>query len=291
MNFGDLVMSLTQELGGSLKESLPWSSYEDYLKFRIGRIWDLRRGRVGSRPLTQIGSFEEFWSALFKYGFWSDPPYKSFHNWSHQYRTPTGRFEFYSNLMRERLEEALSKTGEEQSGTNLESDRASKLMEKLLGVKAEADDLFLIHYEPPKYSSDSTEYTQTLVSYKTACHAEGRGANMPFLQELHGWVYHRLSWRTWLEINKDDAEKHGIMDGDMVEVESVSGKEHVVAKVGELVMPGVVAMPYEQGHIGEGRWADGRGANPNRLLEYSRDPLTASPSFSSTKVRISPVRG
>jgi hypothetical protein len=48
----------------------------------------------------------------------------------------------------------------------------------------------------------------------------------------------------------------------------------------------VVNMPFELGHEGYGRWATGRGVNPNRLVVSDTDPLTGSLHPFATRVKV-----
>jgi assimilatory nitrate reductase catalytic subunit len=56
-----------------------------------------------------------------------------------------------------------------------------------------------------------------------------------------------------VHVNTDDAERLGINDGAMVMVTSATGSLTGVARVGDLVRPGVVAVPhgYADPHVGE----------------------------------------
>ncbi|MCS7117058.1 MAG: hypothetical protein NZ896_06290, partial [Nitrososphaerales archaeon] len=286
MNFGDLLITLAHKIGGSVERSIPWNSYEEYLKFRIQRIWERKIGRVAMKPLINFRSFDEFWSALLKYGFWNNPPYKHFYDWSFQFKTPTGRFEFYSNTLRNELMKFVREVARRE---RLDEESALLMLKKRWGLSG--GDTFLIHYEPPQYipkesSASKDEYPYLLISFKTMLHAEGRGGNVPYLQELHGWVYHRTAWKTWIQINPKDAIKQGIYDGDIVWVESSKGKIRAIAKVCEGIMPGVVAMPFEQGHLSYGRWASGRGANPNKIILNMKDSLVGTPGYFGTRVKV-----
>jgi len=45
-------------------------------------------------------------------------------------------------------------------------------------------------------------------------------------------------------------------------------------------------MPYEQGHTSYGRWAAGRGVNPNQILANEIDHLGGLAAFFSTRVKV-----
>jgi hypothetical protein len=52
-----------------------------------------------------------------------------------------------------------------------------------------------------------------------------------------------------------------------------------------------VNIPFENGHRGYGRWAAGRGANPNEILAHDFEPLTGSAAFFNTRVKVYPAGG
>ncbi|MBW1999025.1 MAG: molybdopterin-dependent oxidoreductase [Deltaproteobacteria bacterium] len=80
-----------------------------------------------------------------------------------------------------------------------------------------------------------------------------------------------------VEINPVDAGKYGVMDGDLVEVESPRGTIQVKARVTEDIMEGVV-------HIYHG-WPG--QSNVNRLTpDKPLDPISGSPSLNSFLCRV-----
>jgi len=89
-----------------------------------------------------------------------------------------------------------------------------------------------------------------------------------------------------VEINPDTAARLGILDGDLVWVESTVGRVKTRAKVYPGAQPDVVSMPFEQGHRAYGRWAKDRGANPNWVVANETDHLGGLAAFFSTRVRV-----
>jgi molybdopterin-containing oxidoreductase family iron-sulfur binding subunit len=115
--------------------------------------------------------------------------------------------------------------------------------------------------------------------------AEGRGANQPYLQEIIGpHLYEK--WDSWVEINPETAKDLGVKDGDSVWVESPAGKLKSKAKLFPGTHPKCIHIPYGQGHKAYGRWAKGRGINPNDLLVREYDHLGGFVSYSSTRVKV-----
>ncbi|MDP2948828.1 MAG: molybdopterin dinucleotide binding domain-containing protein, partial [Chloroflexota bacterium] len=157
-----------------------------------------------------------------------------------------------------------------------------------LALEARGEKVFLPHYEPPRYAGDEKEYPLLLNTYKLMTHAEGRGANAPWLQETHG-VHLRhdgTRWNSWVELNPDTARRLGIEAGDEVWVESVLGRIRTRARLNPGNRPDVVAMPFEQGHTAYGRWAKDREVNPNRILVNEADRLGGLAAFFSTRVKV-----
>jgi len=155
-----------------------------------------------------------------------------------------------------------------------------------MGVQARGDEAFLPHYEPPQAVGDPAEYPFYLNTYKMMTHAEGRGANQPHLQEILG-TFLNQHWDSWIEINPSTARRLGIENEEQVWVESPAGerlKMHAIYYEG--ARPDVVNIPFELGHEAYGRYAQGRGANPNRLVVNYTNPLTGTLNPFATRVKV-----
>jgi menaquinone reductase, molybdopterin-binding-like subunit len=145
-----------------------------------------------------------------------------------------------------------------------------------------------VGFEPPRFRGSSDTYPFILHPYLSPSLHDGRGANLPWLQELPdpmtGIVY-----GSWLELNPTTAAELRLSEGDVVEVESVEGRIAVPVYVYPAIRPDVVAMPIGQGHAGYGRYAAGRGVNPIRILAPETDASTGSLAWSATRVRLIPT--
>ncbi|MBI4338443.1 MAG: molybdopterin-dependent oxidoreductase [Chloroflexi bacterium] len=269
MTTGDVLMRLAKNIGGTVNDSFPWESWLDYLKFKYKGVWEYSQ-KTGKGSI-QAATFDDWWAEFRRRGVWADPPY-TFGEWARVLPTDSKRFEFFSQKL-EHTFEKLKMT---------ETDIAA------LKLEARHDELFMPHYEPIRYAGDPQVYPLLLNTYKLMTHAEGRGANVPWLQELHGvHVGHKgTRWSTWVEVHPDTAAELGIHNGDEVWVESQVGRIKTVA----LLFPGarrdVVNIPFENGHTSYGRWAKERGANPNWVLVNEADILGGLAAFFSTRVRI-----
>ncbi len=228
---------------------------------------------MSKRGSIQAGDFDEFWNTLIEQGGWWDSHY-AFGEWKKKFNTPSGRFEFYSQTMERGLKEMSKKSSKD----------IDQIL-KELKIEATGDEVFLPHFEKPRLVGDEKGFPLQLISYVPMTAAEGRGANQPYLQEVFGpHLYER--WDSWVEINPETAREMGINDGDLVWVESKTRKLRVKARLFPGTHPKCVHIPYGQGHRAYGRWAKGRGINPNDLLTREYDYLGGFVSYSSTRVKV-----
>lgn len=91
------------------------------------------------------------------------------------------------------------------------------------------------------------------------------GANKPWLQELPDPMT-TVMWNTWVEINPETAHELGLENDDVVKIISEAGEVEAPVYLYPAIHPGVIAMPFGQGHTAYGRFAQGRGANPADVL-------------------------
>jgi len=119
--------------------------------------------------------------------------------------------------------------------------------------------------ENPPFAVDPKAFPLMLHLYPSVTLYDGRGANLPWLQEMPDPISTAV-WRNWVEVNPKTAAGLGLAEGDGVTVASPSGKitAHVAFNPG--VAPDVAAMPLGQGHTRYGKYANGRGENPITLL-------------------------
>ncbi|MBI4362791.1 MAG: molybdopterin-dependent oxidoreductase [Euryarchaeota archaeon] len=287
-NVWETLILLAKAIGGTVGESFPWKDAEDLLKSTYQGIYDSKKGimGLGGKKVADMKSFDEFWSEFVKTGVWTDPPY-TFGEWKRVLATGSGRFEFLSGNLEHKLEDLAKKKAQKENIS--EHDALEKIAEGLQ-LQARGEALFLPHWEPPRYAGDEARYPLHLVTYKLMAHAEGRGANTPFLQENLG-PHVREKWDTWVEINPVTAHHLGIANGDPVWVESQVGKLQTRAVLFEGARPDTVNMPFELGHRVYGRWAKGRGVNPNEIMANVNDRLGGLEAFSATRVKVYRAEG
>ena len=261
-NTGDVLLDIGRAMGDPVSAALPWATYEEAMKATLGGVAE-----------AASMSLEEFWQKLLEDGVWSGGPYE-YGNAARTYPTPSGKFEFVSSLMKERLAAVADAEG-----------IAADDLAAALGVKERGEKVFMPHYESPRTAANDDSFPLYLNVYKTMMRAEGRGTNQPWLQESYGVQLNEF-WGPWVEIHPETAREYGVRDGSMVWLESTAGKIAAKARVFDGTLPEVVNMPFEYGHRAGGRWADQLGVNPNEITETVQDRLSGVVSRSALKVRI-----
>ena len=261
-NTGDVLIQVAKAMGGPVSAAFPWAGYEEAMRSTLG-------GVAQAASLSE----EELWGKLLDEGVWSGGPYE-YGNPARTYRTPSGKFEFVSSLMRGKLAAVAA-----AEGIGMDELAAG------LGIEARGEKVFMPHYESPAPAGGGEDFPLYLNVYKTMMHAEGRGANQPWLQESYGVQLNEF-WGPWAEINPETAREYGVRDGEMIWLESTTGKIAVKARVLDGATPGVVNMPLEYGHVAGGRWADHLGVNPNEIAVVLNDRLSGVVSRSALRVRV-----
>ena len=127
-------------------------------------------------------------------------------------------------------------------------------------------------YQPPIESTDE-QFPTLAVSGRLAYHWHTRTktGKAPLL--------HDSAPRVFVAINTTDASRLGVLDGDRVRVVSRRGLVVAPAKVGDVVPPGVVFVPFHYGDLGAEHAA-------NNLTPQVSDPVSKQPVQKVVAVRI-----
>jgi anaerobic selenocysteine-containing dehydrogenase len=266
----DVFLGWARALGGPVAAALPFSTYEDYLHKQVEAIYAYQSGAVFSAPLEEAwnrlmersgwwtpsyAKAEELWDQMKEHGGWWEPTY-SYHEWDRVLRTPSGRFEFYSQTLAQWAKR---------------------------NPQGSADDhTFLPHQA--KAAESPRDYPLLLLPVEVLPFAGGAGAHLPLLQQIAG-AHLQEHWESWLEINPETAERMDIADGDLVWVQSRRARVQARARLYKGVRPEVVHLPLGYGHTVGSPWAC-RGANPFDLCEETYEPLTGIAQASGTYVKV-----
>jgi len=104
-----------------------------------------------------------------------------------------------------------------------------------------------------------------LLPYPSPILGDGAGANRPWLQEAPDPTT-TVMWNSWVEINPQTANELGLANDDVVVITNEFGSVQASVYQYPAIHPGVIAVPFGQGHTALGRYAKDRGTNPTALL-------------------------
>lgn len=135
------------------------------------------------------------------------------------------------------------------------------------------------------FDGDSSSFPVYFQPYLSQQFHDGRGANLPWLQELPDPASSSI-WGLPVEIDPATARRLQIANGDIVRVQSQHGSLEAPAYVHPGAIPGVVSMAIGDGHTHYGRYASGRGANPLSILAPINEKSTGALAFGATRVSL-----
>jgi anaerobic selenocysteine-containing dehydrogenase len=260
-NTGDVILQITQAMGGTVASAFPWKTFEEVIQFRL-------KDGLGVD-----------WKTFQELGVWLIPGYRYAHRGSEHWinevvgrdrlNTPRdGRFDFYSREM------------------NYLFGKLDKKQLAAFGISQSGDAVNLPHHEEPPQVGDPAQYPFMLnVITLMSLGPVSAAANMPTLQEISGMTVGE-TWNSWLEMNPASAAKLGLQNKDEVWVESQFGKVKTRVQIVKGLRPDVVNLPYNQGHTAVGRWAKGRGVNGLDLLNPASEPASGLAAFTNTHVKV-----
>ena len=198
------------------------------------------------------------WQDLLAKGVWVGPGYR-YKKYDRIFKTPSKRFEF--------------------SSANLETLFAKD--EKRRKLRGEDRH----RYAEARFLGEKESYPFILHPYKPLMAFEHGSQNYPWAQEIY-LPLHGTGWNTYVEINRESAERLGIRDGDEVWVESPFSKIRAKAKCSEGLHPEVIAIACGQGHYAYGQWQKGIGVNPHELIGIDFDEISGQASYFNTRVKV-----
>jgi anaerobic selenocysteine-containing dehydrogenase len=262
MHTGEAVFALAARLGGTVAESLPYTSFETLLRERARGLFGAGRGRTFASEfelevhrqreargwwLAPQADFDAFWTDLVEHGGWVD----LFHDPMDPdriARTASGRVEM--------MPAALIRMLQSQDGGR---------------------ELYVFETtEAPE------ESRLRLLPYRVSTLASETIGLQKWIAEQPG-TYPDIQWLPWITIAPASARTLGLEDETMVWVVSERGRYRALLKHSVGTAPGTVCAPYGLKH------PDGTPANPLALLDGSADPLTGIPSWNTTFVRLERV--
>ena len=137
----------------------------------------------------------------------------------------------------------------------------------------------------PVRSGAADQYPFEFQPYLSLQYHDGRGANLPWMQELPDPASSAM-WVLPYEIDPKTAAKFNISNGDRLRVSSDKGALEALAYVHPAALPGVISIPIGQGHTHYGRYASGRGVNPLSIVSPAFEETTGVLITGGTRVRL-----
>ena len=282
---GDAIIQLARRIGGSVGASFPYKKYEDVLKARARGLFDIQAGRVhydGSVPVwkrLQEGdiaapdykTFDQMWKKIKSGGLWYSPSH-TFKNWERLFKTPTGKFEFFSTQIETAVNDYIQRTSEKTALTNM-------------GILKNGDAVCMPHYEATRSDVDRSAYPLLMMPYDMINLSSGWTPTPPFLNKTIFDNQLRKN-ESFAEINPKTARKYGLKEGDRVTVKSPVGAVQVRVTLFEGAMPGMVFLPSGFGHTAYDEFLRGKGVNPNDIILARKDPLSGHPVWWNTPVQL-----
>jgi molybdopterin-containing oxidoreductase family iron-sulfur binding subunit len=122
---------------------------------------------------------------------------------------------------------------------------------------------------------------------------DGRGANLPWLQETPDPVT-KVAWQSWIEISRNSARSLGVGFGDVLALETPTGRVEAPVLPRGGIRDDVVALAIGQGHTvgrfaslaGDGQPGEARGVNVVSVLEPLSDE-SGGRAWLTTRARLS----
>lgn len=264
---GDVVIELARRLGDAPADAFPWKNFKRAMSERSTGLYQSGRGNLS------LKSEKRFLKELIKQGFWTDASYP-FESWSEVLRTPSGRFEFFSQTLWRDLQKRAAQAGV-----------SSQELLSRWGLAVTPERLCMHGHRHLARRGHSERFPFLLVPYKRGGYAEGSGANLPLLRELVTEPGQR-PWRTMVELAPEAAVELGIRENDLVEVTSATASLRVRAHLRVGLRADMVRIAQGGGHTAMGGFARGKGVNVLELLDAALDPMTGIPAIQGVAVAL-----
>jgi anaerobic selenocysteine-containing dehydrogenase len=253
---GDVLIRLAKALGGDVAASFPWNHFEQALKDRTKGLFDAGTG------LTRYDESSPPWEGL---AGRTAPP-KDSRTFDEMWKKIKSRGFWYLPSNGFALSEGLFRT---PSGRF--EFQAEKIETAVGGLG--------------RQSPLKPEYPLLMLPYEMINLSAGRVPNPPYLNKT--LFDHQLRKDdSFAEINPQTAAEYDLEEGSWVVIQSRTGQVQVRMHLFEGAMPGVVYLPLGFGHTSCDDYLGGKGANPNKIIDAGKDPLSGQYIWWNTRVRL-----
>jgi anaerobic selenocysteine-containing dehydrogenase len=276
-NSGDVIIRIANKIGGTVGRSFPWRNYEAVLKERIKGLAEVKGGLTefdNSMPVwkqmqktktikADYRDLDDLWKRLKSGGLWYQPVFNQ-KNIEGLFATETGKFEFYSNKIKDIIQASNQKD---------------------TGITVTGDEAAMPHFEYSAPEEDTHMYPLKMVPYELINLSSGWLPNPPYLNKTI-FDNQLLKDESFAEINPRTAAEYDLKQGDRVQIESEKGKVQARINIFEGAMPGIVYLPMGFGHTAYDDFTRGKGVNPNDIISGGKDPISGHPVWWNTSVRL-----
>ncbi len=258
---GEVLMKVASTLGGTVASSIPWKSYEDFLKFRVEGIAKAKAGAVIDKPI-EISSIKA-----------GDPV--------------TSNYSDAADLFK-KLKAGLC-WHDAPSAVTFDKTTSGKLELacQSIGKNAQSSDdvIYLPHFAPLKPSGSESEWPLLLVSYSSPRVSCGYLANTPFMNKLIPDSM-LAGDELFIDLNPQTAASLGIAQGDQVKIKTTQGEAGAKANITPAARPGVLYIPRGMGHKAYDEYIGNKGVNACQLMEVQLDPVSGMGTVWATRAQL-----
>lgn len=261
---GDVVLGLAKTLGGAVAGSLPWPSYEAYLKERVKGLAasgkgaladsasaDIMKPRAGESVKANYGDAAGLWKKLASGGCWYDAPADPLNDLS----TASKKIELACQLLQKK------------------------------GLTLDEDAVYLPHFAQLSPSGTDKDFPLLLVGYEMLSLSSEYLPNPPFMTKTL-WDFVLKGNDLYVELHPQTAKAQGMGEGSRAALRTPQGEVPVRVHMTPAARPGVVYVVNGLGHKAYDEYIQNKGANANRVIEVQVDPITGLGTAWATRAQL-----
>ena len=249
---GDVILSIAKKIDPFANQNFPWRNFKEYMFDGLEGLYESKTGTYFSNEFesSQLKIMEES-------GFWL-PPYSSSQEFKKKIIERGGWCDpsYHKNEWRRIFNNKNSKFSFPDA--------------ELLTInqdKVESDEGILLYTFLPLSFSFGTD---TVV---------------PYVNEILGFRVNTI-FDSWCELSPELAKYLGIKENDIVEIEGFGNRFKMKVKIIEGMSEDIIAIPLGFGHDAFGKYAQGTGKNPLKLMPLEFNKKTGTLILEGYKVKL-----